>query len=426
MLLIAIIITVLLPTICFADEISNDELTNLKSFILERQRKTLTSTEKAELKKYILENRREVSSIPIKFLDYAIKGRFNSFRNMINRDNNYHRIGGVSFSFKEYKESEVAIKNIFNKLQKDLKQDGVNKLVLADKFNRYDFIGFINYDGKYTDIMIFYSPESKSYYQIFSEMYITKAGIKIQNLSFEKIIDEKNVEKCLVLNDKFYEALRKNDKEFFLKYIDRTELNNFSQEYFKQISEILSSERIANLQRKQSMQLTEYPNKGIYIFNEYQPNELTELNAKKCFQFFLGFDNNGKIKDLGVGDNSIVAEDYHEKLDAMVNNIMQAVYNTHNNQQYINSFCTERNMNFIKDYSKKYIKAVYKTQILKLILQNAGLKQKYENYVDINHNCAYVYTIEFSDGTKEDKIFFVHEDLFEPKCVYFSDWDDNW
>ena len=127
-----------------------------------------------------------------------------------------------------------------------------------------------------------------------------------------------------------------------------------------------------------------------------------------------------------MGDNSIVAEDYHEKLDAMINNIMQAVYNTHNNQQYINSFCTERNKNFIKDYSKKYIKAVYKTQILKLILQNAGLKQKYENYVDINHNCAYVYTIEFSDGTKEDKIFFVHEDLFEPKCVYFSDWDDNW
>lgn len=64
MLIIAVIITVLLPMSCFAEELSNDELANLKSFILERQRKALTSVEEAELKKYILENRREVSSAP--------------------------------------------------------------------------------------------------------------------------------------------------------------------------------------------------------------------------------------------------------------------------------------------------------------------------------------------------------------------------
>ncbi len=164
MLIIAVIITALLPMSCFAEELSNDELANLKSFILERQRKVLTSVEEAELKKYILENRREVSSVPIKFLDYVIKDKFNLFRDMINKDNNNHNIGGVSFSFKDYKQSEIAIKNIFNKLQQELKEDGVNKLVLADKFNRYDFLGFIDYDGKYTDMMIFYSSESKSYY----------------------------------------------------------------------------------------------------------------------------------------------------------------------------------------------------------------------------------------------------------------------
>ncbi len=227
------------------------------------------------------------------------------------------------------------------------------------------------------------------------------------------------------LNDKFYEALRKNNKEFLDKHIDKEELNKFSQKYFNQISQILTNKRTANLQRTQSMQLIKYPYKGVYIFNEYQPKELTEINAKKYFQFFLAFNNEGKIEEIGLGDNSIVDENYHEKLDTMVNNIMQAVYNTHNNQQYINSFCTEKKARFIKDYSKKYLNAIYKKQILKVFFKNVKLLQKYGNYVDINHNCAYVYTIEFSDGTKEDKIFFVHEDLFEPKCIYFADWYDN-